>query len=416
MKKVLIVTYSFPPSNNVAIHRILRIGKWLPRYGWEPVILTPDYTLTQRIDMDNLKFVEKYFKKVYRVSGAYETMIKNIIDKKNRNILSRIIRRYFIKSMVSDISNLWRNNAIKRGREIIQKENISAIWSSLGPPITGIIGAELKKQTQIPLLIDYRDPWTLNPYRNYTGDNLENNIRNELDMLSVTDTVITTSNYIKELIENNKYYRSNNIHVITNGYDEELQWINKNNTNINLDDRKINITYTGSFYRDRQPYSFLDGLKLFLSEKPEYSNNISFNIIGNLDYPRNIYKYCESIGLCNILNEEGVVQYSVAMQHLQKSDVLLLVNGMNDDSKIFIPGKLFDYMVTKKPILFIGGGQPAEIITKHKLGLSVPHDPNLIKHAINEIIKWKADNNLPEEYNIKHISSKVSELLNRITQ
>jgi glycosyltransferase involved in cell wall biosynthesis len=385
MKKVLIITYAFPPSNDVAIHRVLRFGKWLPKYGWEPVILTPKYTLSQRIDTDNLQFVDKYFKKVYRTSTGIENAISRIADKKNRNPVARFIRGYYINNLTPDTGILWKSSAVKKGLNIIENEGIDAIWATIGPLTSGLIGADLKKQTGVPLLIDYRDPWTLNPYKNLSGRKLEKHRRLELSMLTQADTVTTTSDYIRDgLIENN-YVNSKDVIVITNGYDAELQYINESTETVNLDPAKIHITYTGGFYGDRQPYSFLDGLKLFLDEYPENKQKLQFNIVGNQDPKGRIREYCKQAGLDDVLKELGLVSYKIAMQYLQQSDILLLVNGTKEESKIFIPGKLFDYMATKKPILFIGEGQPAEIVKYVNAGYVSSHDSEDIKKTISKM-------------------------------
>jgi len=365
---------------------VLRIGKWLPEYGWEPVILTPDYTFSERIDNDNLVFVDKYFKKVYRSSGIKEKLLITIADKRKRNLLSKFLRWSYIYNLQPDKSILWFNRAVSAGLEIIEKEDIRAIWSTIGPAVTGLIGAELKRLTGVPLLIDYRDPWTLNPYRNYSKARLQKNIDLEKKMLEYADAVTATSDFIKEGIVKNNYFKADKTFVVTNGIEQELQWVDADYKELLLNENKFNITYTGAFYGDRQPFSFLEGLKLFIDEHPDWKNKIQFNIIGNLDPSKNILKYCRRIGLEPNLNEIGLVQYRNAMEYLKQSDLLLLVNGQNDESKIFIPGKLFDYLATIKPIMFVGEGQPAEIISEINSGETVQHEPCEIKNALCRLI------------------------------
>jgi len=418
VKKVLIVTYAFPPSNDVAIHRVLRFGKWLPEYGWETVILTPEYTLSQRIDTDNLQFVDKYFKKVYRTSTGFERLITRIADKKNRNPGARFLRGYYINKLTPDTAVLWKRSAVKKGMEVIELENIDAIWATIGPLTSGLIGAELKKRTGIPLLIDYRDPWTLNPYKKLSGRKLETHRRLELSMLSQADTVVTTSDYIRDVLIENNYVDSNNVTVITNGYDPELQYINDSTETVNLDPSKIHITYTGGFYGDRQPYSFLDGLKLFFDEHPEYRGKIQFNIVGNLDPENKIVNYCKRYNFEGLVNTTGLVPYRSAMQYLKESDILLLVNGENDGSGIFIPGKLFDYMATKKPIIFIGEGQSKDIINELRLGETAIHDPETISAVIKKTLERNSDDNYTktkfENFRSKFLANKLSSVLNSI--
>jgi glycosyltransferase involved in cell wall biosynthesis len=418
MNKVLIITYAFPPSNDVAIHRVLRFSKWLPQYGWEPVVLTPKYTLTQRVDNDNLYFVDKYVKRVYHSAGFFESMISHLADKKNRNPFARFVRGYFLNELTPDKSIIWKAGAVKKGLDIIWKEKIDVIWATLGPPTTGLIGAELKRRTNTPLLIDYRDPWTLNPYNKYSGKRLRANRIHEIEMLKEADAVITTSEPIKKIIVENGFFHESRTSVVTNGMDEELQWMNDNNNELLLDRSKFNITYAGAFYGDRQPYTFIDGLKSFISEHPDYIHKVRFNIIGNQDPSQRIQSYCRSAGLGGIVNESGLIPYRKSMQYLKQSDLLLLVNGTHSSSKVFIPGKLFDYLVTLKPILFVGEGQPSRIVSELAAGESVRHSQveiaNILKDMIINKPEYKYDKDKIMKYAAKEITKFFSELLNSL--
>lgn len=418
MKRVLIITHAFPPSNDVAVHRVLRMGKWLPSYGWEPVILTSKYPFTERIDTDNLIFVEKYFKNVYRVAGLYESILLNLGERKKRNLLARAIRGGYLYRLNPNHSILWMKKAVSEGLKIIKEQNIDAIWATIGPPTSGLVGAELKKISNVPLLIDYRDPWTLNPYLNYTGEKLQRNIELEKEMLTQADTVIATSESIKERLVNNGYSDPGNTFVITNGFDEELQWISNDVDMPLIDKDKFNITYTGAFYGDRQPFGFIEGLTFFLEKYPEYKYKIRFNIVGNQDPTNNILSCMKNKGLEKMLFETGIVSYRTAMQYLRQSNLLLLINGTNPESKIFIPGKLFDYIAAGKPIYFIGDGQPKYIVERINAGYTSNHEPYNVQNSLETILLKNKQNMLYNDftmnYKSENITKEFSALLKKI--
>lgn len=420
MKKVLVITYAFPPSNNVGIHRVLRMGKWLPKYGWEPVILTSENPFTGRLDPENNIFADKYFDKVYRCDSKFNFILNRIADLRKRDLLALLIRGILLKNLIPDRSILWKRRAVKKGLEIIEKENIQAIWATVGPMTSGIVGSILRKKTNTPLFIDYRDPWTLQRLNSKHSFKFRVNQLMEFKMLTMADMVGVTSIPMKELFIENNYYNGDRISVITNSYDEELQNILINDEKTGLDTSKINITYTGSFYGSRQPFSFLEGLKELIFETPEIIDKVRVNFIGDNIYPENIIEFNESIGGRKIIQFIGTVSYKKAMRYILDSDILLLINGKSERNNIFIPGKLFDYLAANKPILFIGKGQPADIISELGIGRAVPHEPELIKNSLKELIKkrdgCRADEKIKVKYSSKEVTRKLADTLNLISQ
>jgi glycosyltransferase involved in cell wall biosynthesis len=417
MKKVLIITYGFPPTNSAGMHRILRFGRWLPKYGWLPIILTPKYSYYHRQDNENIVYVERYFSYVFRKSGWIEKSLSSHAKKTNRNILSLLIRKTFLNQLIPDKTITWLPSAVKYGENITDNMSIDVIWSSIGPATCGLIGSKLTKKTGIPLLLDYRDPWMLIDY--HKMGLLKRKINNTLErhMISVASNVMVTSEPMRELFISHKFVEKSKIHVITNGYDEELQQIENNNESIDIDKSKINITHTGSFYGDRQPYSFIKAIKLLVNEYSEYRDKIKINFIGYTDLNDNIKKYCEDEGIGGMFNHEGIVAYKKAMKYLMESDILYLLNGESEINNIYIPAKIFDYIAVKKPILFIGKGQPVDIINKLRIGETTTHEPERIKISLlkllNNINDYLIDNSTRLLYSSEYIAGQLANILDR---
>ncbi|HPG38212.1 MAG TPA: glycosyltransferase [bacterium] len=387
MKKVLIIAYHFPPSNEVAIHRVLRMGKWLPNYNWIPVILTTESGFFYRNDETNRNMSNKYFKHIYKVSSLLEKMIvKNgHLVKKNR--FAKAIRFFLNNILIPDRYALWYNPAVKKGLEIIEKEKIDAIWATLNPYTSGLVGAALHRKTGVPLLIDYRDPWTLSEFHRQHFIKQKINTFFEKHMLKATSAISATSEPMRQLFIKSDYFPEESSFVLTNCYDEELQYVKNNNEIISLPNDKINITYTGTFYKDRQPFTFIEGIKELFFENPEYVNKIRINFVGNINNDE-IISFCKKHDIISNCYFESVLPYTKAIKFLLESDILLLLNGVADFNEIFIPGKLFDYLAVKKPILFIGGnGAPAEIIKKCNIGECCTHDKTAIKNSLLKILE-----------------------------
>lgn len=396
MKKALIVSYTFPPSNAVAVHRILRISKWLPENGWDPIILTTRYLSDDRVNYENVTFVRKYISHVFRCGGGFDRILFEHL-RTRRRFLFKGIKSIILDRLVPDSFVFWFFTAIKQGLKIIQSQKVDLIFASIGGLKTNaLVGAYLKKRTGLPLMIDYRDPWNLSHFNRHIFVKQRLNIFFEKNVLRLCDRISTTSALMKELFVEHRYFEESKIDVITNGFDEELQFTAHNFERVDLDKTKINITYTGTFYGDRQPYSFIEGLSLLIKERPEMKTEIAVNFVGNWDNDP-IKQFCQERSMLEVVKFFDMVPYKKAMKYLMESDILLLINGLNKLNRIYIPAKMFDYLVVKKPILFIGNcGAPAEIIRQVNIGVICSHDPEEIKSKLVEMLEKR------DSYKIRH--------------
>lgn len=416
MKKVLIITYSWPPSNSIAVHRILRLGRWLTTYGWEPHIITSKYSLDVRIDYNNVEFANKYFKNVYKSGSVISYCLVKLFLSRNiiKMALTVILRRLFIP----DLFIHWLFSGARDGLEIVRKNNIDAIWATLNPYSSGLMAAYISKKTGVPLLIDYRDPWTLNRFHKLGIFKQRINKFLEKKMLKQASAICTTSKPMSDLFVNSNYFKKEMVYTVTNSVDEDLQHKNLWNTvNTLLCEDKFNITHIGSFYGDRQPYDFIKALALIVGMVPDLRKKIKVNFLGNSNN-EHIINFCKEHYVDDLFLIGEHISYKEAMNTLSHSDLLLLVNGVAKNNEIFIPGKLFDYIAVKKPILFIGKGQPAEIISELMIGESTDHNANEIAKKLLKMIQtiktYYVDEKELEKYKSMHISKKITDIFQNI--
>ncbi|MHA1251804.1 MAG: glycosyltransferase, partial [Candidatus Helarchaeota archaeon] len=388
MKKVLLIAYHFPPIKTSGIYRFLRIGRWLLEYNWEPIVLTTKHPLVYGIDHENLEFVQKYFKKVYRHGTFIEKYLGKLADPHRRGLFYRFYRGFVRNLFIPDVEIIWVLFSVKFALKIIKEQRIDVILVTMNPYSSGLLGWFLKKKTGVPLILDYRDPWTLNKsfykwgkYRKWLETIIEKR------MLNAADIVTTTSKKMSELFVENKFVPKEKIFTVISGFDKELQYVANNKETTNLDKDKINITYVGHFYGDRQPFSFLDGLQVYLKKYSNINcNNINVNFVG-FGKTQAIDTYCKEKGLEQIVKYFDEVSYKKAIKYCIDSDILLLINGFNKNNEIFIPVKIFDYLAVAKPILFIGEGAPADLINELNVGECSPHKSENIALAIENILR-----------------------------
>lgn len=393
--KILIITYSFPPSNASAVHRILRFCKWLPRYGWEPIILTVKNGHYDRYDTELNRFVPDNLK-VYKASSL-EYLNNQSLGKVWRGVLKRIA--------IPDQHITWVPNAVLKGKQIIDKYGINIIFTTLNPFSTIFIGYFLKMMTKVKWVVDYRDPWCLNPFKSLSPLRYALEKRLEDLMLYYSDYNLTTSDLMTKLFRKNYPEIANRFCTITNCYDEEVQYINEIE-NIYQSNCKFRIVHTGSFYSRRKPTNFLKALIELVKKYPNLQDKIEVLLVGSID--TSIKEEISNINGMRLIDfrSTGAVSYRESMRYICSAELLLVINGTKKKDNIFIPAKIFDYIVARKPILFIGyKGSSSEIIERGNLGAAQEHeDIDGIGRNIFQIYnKWKEAQ--PFEPNTQYLST-----------
>jgi hypothetical protein len=175
-KRVLIITYYFPPRPGVASLRLRGLAKYLPEFGWEPVILTAALpgTPDKRFHVVQTHYpgdATALLKKRWGLSsnkGFQEQVGIPIMTRERRNSISSKLTRFHRGIFIyPDDQKKWNPYAIKKGLKILQDGNVIALISSSGPATTHLIAKELKEKTGIPWIADLRDLWTQNHYYPY---------------------------------------------------------------------------------------------------------------------------------------------------------------------------------------------------------------------------------------------------------
>ena len=418
MKKILIITYYWPPAGGAGVQRWLKFSKYLPEYGYTPIILTvnENYANYPQIDTkleneisNNLKIHKT---KTFEIFSIYQKLISNkempyggFANENNPSLLKKIARFIRGNFFIPDPRKGWNKYAYKKALEIIKNNNIDTIITTSPPHSTQLIGLKLKKKTNIKWIADIRDPWT-EIY--YNKEFYKTSFANKLDykyeqqVINNADKVIVVSNSIKQAFSKNKKELLNKINIISNGFDTD-DIIESSNSNNN----KINIVYTGTI-SDIYPMNiFIDAIKL-LSNK-----NISIKLVGQVN---EIFKQkIETEKLTNIFEFVGQVSHEESLEYLSKADIALLLIPEIKDNKGILTGKFFEYLGSKKIILAIGpsDGDVAKIIKKTNSGEMIEYnDINSIINFINNFNNNKYSFEGIKEYSRKELTNKLIKLLN----
>jgi len=415
MNKVLIITYYWPPSGGAGVQRWLRFSKYLPRFEWEPVILTvdPAYAAYPVTD-DSLLLGLPSSVKIYKTPATdFFSIYKNnkskipsagFANSTEDRLLGKLMRFVRGNFFIPDPRRGWNKYAFRKACTIIESEGISHVITTSPPHSTQLIGLKLrKKYPGIKWIADLRDPWTDIYYYSqfyHTFIAREIDRRYEKKVLKGADLIITVGNSLKSHYSGKLPGIENKIEVITNGYDED-DFAEFTSEKIST----FTISYIGTLSDSYPIAGFLDAL----NSKEETSINYCLKFIGTVA-PK------QQQLILSKVDRSGVefipyVDHKKAITYMYNSDLLLLIIPDHSSNKSIITGKLFEYIASGKPIICLGpvDGDAGDIITSCKSGKIFGYnDLEGISDYIKESSQNRAStvNNLTPNDLIKNFSGK----------
>jgi glycosyltransferase involved in cell wall biosynthesis len=428
MKKVLIISYSFPPRMSVGGLRIQGLAKYLLELDWDPIILTPKlpgspntkFRIIQTPYRDVIGSLTKAigFKTEEGVKSQIKKKLGVSTHKNKRTFADSIL--LFIQENIAypDLEKGWYQYAIKAGSELLQQENIDAIISSSSPVTCHLIAKELKMKYRIPWIADLRDLWTQNHYYQYTRIRKFWERRLELKTLREADALVTVSWPLAEKLR--KLHKGKTVYPIPNGFDPE----EVNSTpNANLT-KEFTITYTGQIYQGKQdPSKLFKNLHDLFSERKINPNDIGIKFYGSqkdwLDEDITYYKLQDIVKCYGEIPREG------ALKKQRESQLLLLLLWENPNEKGIYTSKVFEYLAAQRPILATSGteGVVKELLDDTNAGIcvvSIEEIKKAIEKFYNEYkekgyVSYKGERAKIDKYSHKEMARKFSEVLNNIT-
>lgn len=423
MNKVLIITYYWPPSGGAGVQRWLKFSKYLPEFGWEPIILTVDpeyaaYPVTDNSLSSELTAATRVFKtpatdyfSIYKKdkSRIPTAGFANSVDNTLKGKLLRFIRGNFF---IPDPRKGWNKFAFKKACELIQNENIKHIITTSPPHSTQLIGLKLKKRfPEIKWIADLRDPWTeIYYYKQFYPTFLSKILDSgyEKSVLKNADRILTVGTSLEESFSLKVKGIENKTDVISNGYDDsdfkDVKPVNP---------ARFTITYVGTLSDIYPLGGIVNALKKFKSE----GNDFLLRFVGTVpDKSKNII-------LSGIADSSlefiPYVEHNEAVNYMMNSSVLLLIIPLHSSNRSIITGKLFEYLASGKPILCVGpgDGDAARIIEKCKSGITCGYDESdKISGFMKNIDSYsgQSDKSAVNDFSRISLTQKIVESLNKM--
>ncbi|SHF45253.1 Glycosyltransferase involved in cell wall bisynthesis [Mariniphaga anaerophila] len=429
MKKVLIITYYWPPSGGGGVMRWLKMSKYLPGLGWKPIIYTPENPDASVVDESLAKEIhpeteivktpiwEPYeiFRKLTRKKKGEKFKAGYISEASSgdwKSKLSVFIRGNFL---IPDPRKFWIKPSIRFLSKYLEENPVDLIVSTGPPHSMHLIALELKKKFDTPWIADFRDPWTDIDFYNKLrltkwADKIHRNL--ELEVLEKADHVVTVSpNCANDLTK----VPGKRVEVINNGFDpEDFEGL------ATSPDEQFSITHFGAFNRDRNPAVLWKTLGALAAENHDFKEKLRIRLIGQTD--DSVIQSIEENGLKDNLIQMDHLPHKKGLAELAGSQVLLLPINDAPNARGILPGKMYEYMALRRPILAIGPTDSdfAQILAETNAGAAIGfNDSSGMKAVLNNYFmlfregKLQVQSASVDKYSRKNLAQKFISLVEK---
>jgi len=423
MKKVLIITYYWPPAGGSGVQRWLKFTKYLPKYDWKPIIYTPenpyfevkDEALLSDIHSDvevwKTPIWEPYTLKDKLFGKGSESQSAGVISNK-KTLKNKVLNWLRGNIFIPDPKVYWVKPSIKILLKKIKKEGIKYIITTGPPHSMHLIALGLKKEMpSLKWIADFRDPWSeldlLDEF--HLSNNSRKKHKNlEKEVLQTADLTLTVSEtWVKDL----KKLGGSRVELITNGYDAaDFELKTKTND-------KFIIGHYGLLNHLRNPKNLWKALANLCDENTEFNDKLEIHLSGNIDVEvlGEIESYTQ---LINKVKQLGYITHNQVLDQYNEADLLLLLLFNSKSGVGNYPGKIFEYFAAQKPILAFGPDRSdtQSLISVSQAGSYFTYEEQNIK---NEILNFFYGRSKIFSSNISRFSRdklafELSDLLNKL--
>jgi|GEM_PF-6413342 len=375
---VYLLAPNFFPIGVVGALRPYRLGKYLVERGWKIEVYAWKYNFYGAEDTSAQRAAEGIFSGIYYVASAWERLAFVLRG------MHRKLGYFLWKAEWPHQGYSWGHRVM---REILKKHALrggpALLWVCMNPYGPGVVAVRKARQRGVPVVLDYRDPWTINPY--YTASRppwkIKRERQDEMDMLQLADAVVFTARDTKNAMVQEFPFIQSKSYVVYNGVDEDALLPRRRSRQRG---EPMKMIYTGALYGARHPRVLLRAMSNYVRR---YGVQYKLVLVGQGAVE--LQPLIRAYGLEEVVNCLPPVSRQRALAMLAQADVALLLNGMGREYEMFIPGKFYDYLAAAKPILCVGGGEVAEWVEEHALGIAVPHDEEKILKGLRRLYeRW----------------------------
>lgn len=360
MKKVLIITYYWPPSGGAGVQRWLKFAKYLPELGWQPIVYTPENpelpAVDESLEKDIPKDIEVIKQPIWEPYSWYRQFVGQkdkkigsgfVSEKKEPGLLHKIsvwVRGNFF---IPDARMFWIKPSVQHLTKYLQENPVDAVVSTGPPHSMHLIALELKKRLDINWIADFRDPWTnIDFYQELKLTNWADKKHHKLEheVLTTADKVVTIGYTMSEEM---KALGAQQVETITNGFDND----DFPTEEVDLDET-FTISHIGTFSPSRNHPTFWKALADLKTENEDFAHEFKLRTVGVVDHK--VKASIAEYGLEENWEAISYVPHVEVLSYQRSSHVLLVSINNSPNATGILPGKFFEYLASGRPILAIG--------------------------------------------------------------
>ena len=427
MKKVLIITYYWPPAGGPGVQRWVKFVKYLRDFGIEPIIYTPENPTYPILDPhiavdipEDLTLLKTKIFEPYALASLFskektQKISAGIIPTKKSSLLDKLLLCVRGNLFIPDARVLWVRPSVKYLSEYLTEHPIDTIITTAPPHSLHLIGLRLKEKfPSLRWIADFRDPWTTIGYHSQlrlTKRSARKHLVMERTVLQTADTLIVTSPSTQREFQAKT---SRPIEVITNGYDDDFPTQTPSLSPYFL------LSHIGSLLSERNPEPLWQVLSEMTKEQPDFRRDLRLCLAGRVS--DEVLTSLQKWQLTDYLDLKGYISHTEAIALQRQSQLLLLLEINHPKTEGIIPGKLFEYMASQRPILALGYKQwdVKDIIAQTQTGITLSlTDTQAIREALTHYYTLYKSQQLHthptslETYHRKNLTKRLSEVILR---
>jgi hypothetical protein len=427
MKKVLIITYYWPPAGGPGVQRWVKFVKYLRDFGIEPIIYTPENPTYPILDPhiaadipEDLTLLKTKIFEPYALASLFskektQKISAGIIPTKKPSLLDKLLLWIRGNLFIPDARVLWVRPSVKYLSEYLTEHPIDTIITTAPPHSLHLIGLRLKEKfPSLRWIADFRDPWTTIGYHSQlrlTKRSARKHLAMECTVLQTADTLIVTSPSTQREFQAKT---SRPIEVITNGYDDDFPTQTPSLSPYFL------LSHIGSLLSERNPEPLWQVLSEMTKEQPDFRRDLRLCLAGKVS--DEVLTSLQKWQLTGYLDLKGYISHTEAIALQRQSQLLLLLEINHPKTEGIIPGKLFEYMASQRPILALGYKQwdVKDIIAQTQTGITLSlTDTQAIREALTHYYTLYKSQQLHthptslEAYHRKNLTKRLSEVILR---
>lgn len=425
MRTLLFIAYYLPPMGSSGVQRPLNLLRHLPSHGWNPVVLAPETGMYHTLDESLGEEFDGLGLNVYRVKANTPFHRGGGKAKQAPRIpegVSKMLRWASSFRYLPDNKRGWISPALAISAEIIDRHKPELVFATSPPPSNLILAARIRQRSGLPTVFDFRDDWVGNHQQIYpTPWHRARMADLERETVAQSDALVTVNPVIRDALRERHPGYDRPIEAISSGYDAS-RFEQPGKPSMQRDPDKVTLLYSGRFYGENQPDTFIQAAANLIRRRPELRTSLRLAFQGGLDSRH--HARLQSQGLYDMILDLGYVDHATAVANLLEADLLWLVAAHRNRGEQVSTGKVFEYMASGRPILALApkdgalhdllkGYGPYEISDAAEIGP--------IEAAMESLIFARLEGTLPKvnqthvsQFTFERMASDMASLFNTI--